>query len=171
MYGMGEFTFVGYLVQKANNAMLVFVPDDIPDEEQDKLPEEGVFLKATLQDNAFVGGAGVEGLVQGKMIYGEGRLTLTEDKLPKVLLKTLLVFWRIAKDITLPPFLLETFLAEVGVTSHLRKLPKGMKASKKQKLLAAKEGIVLPKGYTYVTEHVRKIEKEVNALEEEQDAK
>jgi len=60
MYGMGEFTFVGYLVQKANNAMLVFVPDDIPDEEQDKLPEEGVFLKATLQDKAFVGGAGVE---------------------------------------------------------------------------------------------------------------
>jgi hypothetical protein len=46
-----------------------------------------------------------------------------------------------------------------------------MKASKKQKLLAAKEGIILPKGYTYVTEHVRKIEKEVNTLDEEQDAK
>jgi len=158
MYGMGEYTFVGYMVQKANNVMLVFVPDDIPDEEQDKLPEAGVFLKATLQDKTFVGGAGEEGLVQGKMIYGEGRLTLSEDKLPKVLLKTLLVFWRVADGIALPPFLLETFLAEVGVTSHLRKLPKGMKASKKQKLLAAKEGIILPKGYTYVSEHARKYE-------------
>jgi len=158
MYGMGEFTFVGYIAQKANNVMLVFVPDDIPDEENEKLPAEGVFLNALLHEKAFVGGAGEEGLVQGKMIYGEGRLTLSEDKLPEVLLKTLLVFWRIAEDIPLPPFLLETFLAEVGVTSHLRKLPKGMKASKKQKLQAAKEGIILPKGYTYVSEHVRKYE-------------
>jgi hypothetical protein len=159
MYGMGEFTFVGYIAQKANNVMLVFVPDDIPDGEYEKLPEEGVFLKAVQQKKTFIGGAGEEGLDQGKMIYGEGRLTLSEDKLPEVLLKTLLVFWRVTEDIALPPFLLETFLAEVGVTSHLRKLPKGMKASKKQKLLAAKEGIILPKGYTYVSEHVRKVEK------------
>jgi hypothetical protein len=159
MVGMGEFTFAGYMVQKANNVMLVFVPDNIPDEEHEKLPVEGVFLKAILQDRTFIGGAGEEGLVRGKMIYGEGRLTLSEDKIPEVLLKTLLVFWRIAEDIALPPFLLETFLAEVGVTSHLRKLPKGMNASKKQVLLAAKEGIILPKGYTYVSEHVRKQEK------------
>jgi len=158
MYGMGEFTFVGYVAQKANNMMLVFVPDNIPDQESEKLSDNGVFLKAILQDRAFVGGAGKEGLVQGKMIYGEGRLTLSEDRLPEVLLKTLLVFWRVAEGIALPPFLLETFLAEVGVTSHLRKLPKGMKASKKQKLLAAKEGIILPKGYTYVSEHARKYE-------------
>lgn len=159
MYGMGEYTFVGYMVQKANNVMLVFVPDDIADEEQDNLPEEGVFLKAILQDGAFIGGAGEAGLVQGKMIYGVGRLTLSADKIPEVLLKTLLVFWRVAEGIALPPFLLETFLAEVGVASHLRKLPKGMKASKKQVLLAAKEGIILPEGYTYVSEHVRKQEK------------
>ena len=159
MYGMGEFTFVGYIAQKANNVMLVFVPDDIPDDENERLPEEGVFLKAILQDKTFVGGSGEEGLDQGKMVYGEGRLTLSEDKLPEVLLKTLLVFWRVTEDIALPPFLLETFLAEVGVTSHLRKLPKGMKASMKQKLLAAKEGIILPKGYTYVSEHFRKVER------------
>jgi len=159
MYGMGEFTFVGYMVQKANNVMLVFVPDDIPDNEDEKLADEGIFLKAILQDRNFVGGAGEEGLDQGRMIYGEGRLTLSEDKLPEVLLKTLLVFWRKAEDIALPPFLLETFLAEVGVASHLRKLPKGKKASKRQKLLAAKDGIILPKGYTYVSEHVRKVEK------------
>jgi len=159
MYGMGELTFVGYIVQKANDVMVVFVPDDIPDEEDEKLSDEGVFLKAVLQEKTFVGGAGEDGLNQGKMIYGEGRLTLSEDKLPEVLLKTLLVFWKIVEDIALPHFLLETFLAEVGVTSHLRKLPKGKKASKKQKLLAAKDGIILPKGYTYVSEHVRKIEK------------
>lgn len=159
MYGMGEFIFVGYVAQKTNNVMLVFVPDDIPDDENEKLSDEGVFLKAVLQEKTFVGGVGEEGLDQGKMIYGEGRLTLSDDKLPEVLLKTLLVFWRKAEDIALPPFLLDTFLAEVGVTSHLRKLPKGMKASKKQKLLAAKEGIFLPKGYTYVSEHVRKVEK------------
>jgi hypothetical protein len=159
MYGMGEFTFLGYMVQQANGVMLVFVPDDIPDKENEKPTDDGVFLKAVLQEKTLVGGAGGEGLDQGKMIYGEGRLTLSDDKLPEVLLKTLLVFWRTAEDIALPPFLLETFLAEVGVTSHLRKLPKGMKASKKQKLLAAKEGIILPKGYTYVSEHVRKVEK------------
>ena len=159
MYGMGEFTFVGYIAQKANNVMLVFVPDDIPDKEDEALSDEGVFIKVILQEKTFVGGAGEEGLDQGKMIYGEGRLTLSEDKLPEVYLRTLLVFWRIEEDIALPHFLLETFLAEVGVTSHLRKLPKGKKASKRQKLLAAKEGIILPKGYTYVTEHVRKVEK------------
>jgi hypothetical protein len=57
MSGMGELTFVGYMVQKANNVMLVFVPDDIPDVGIEKLPEEGVFLKAILKDRAFVGGA------------------------------------------------------------------------------------------------------------------
>lgn len=54
---MGEFTFVGYMVQKANNVMLVFVPDNTPDDENEKLPDEGVFLKAILKDRAFVGGA------------------------------------------------------------------------------------------------------------------
>jgi len=68
MYGMGEFTFVGYVAQKANNMMLVFVPDNIPDQESEKLSDNGVFLKAILQDRAFVGGAGMEGLVQGKMV-------------------------------------------------------------------------------------------------------
>jgi hypothetical protein len=48
---------------------------------------------------------------------------------------------------------------EVGVKSHLRKLPKGKKATRKQKLLAAKEGIYLPRGYTYVKPHTRKQEK------------
>ena len=159
MYIMGEFTFVGFLVQKANNQMLVFVPDDIPDDENKKLPEEGVFIKAQLQDKALIGGAGEEGLVEGRMIYGEGRLTLSADRLPEVLLGTLLVFWRAAENITPPDYLLETFLAEVGVSSHLRKLPAGMKASRRQKLLAAKEGVILPRGYTYVSEHVRKQDK------------
>lgn len=159
MVGMGEFTFVGYLVQKANDVLLVFVPDDIPDNDDEKLADEGVFLKVYLHKRALIGGAGMEGLYQGRMIYGEGRLTISEEKLPEVLLKTLLVFWRTAQDIALPPSLLETFLAEVGVSSHLRKLPKGMKASKRQKLLAAKEGIILPVGYTYVSEHIRKVEK------------
>lgn len=31
MYTMGEFEFLGYLVQKAENTLLILVPDDIPD--------------------------------------------------------------------------------------------------------------------------------------------
>ncbi len=139
--------------------LLVFVPNDIPDDENEKQPNDGVFVKAYLRDSTFIGGVGTEGLDQGRMIYGEGRLTIAEEKLPAVKLRTLLVFWRKMEDITLPPFLLETFLEEVGVSSHLRKLPKGMKASKRQILLAAKAGIILPTGYTYVTKHVRKVEK------------
>lgn len=159
MVGMGEFTFVGYMVQKADSVLLVYVPDDIPDNDKEKLADDGVFLKAVLQDKVFIGGAGEEGLDEGRMIYGEGRLTISVDKLPEVFLKTLLVFRRKAEHIELPNFLMETFLSEVGVSSHLRKLPKGMKASKRQRLLAAKEGIILPKGYTFVAEHVRKQEK------------
>jgi hypothetical protein len=159
MHGMGEFMFVGYVVHLADNVMLVFVPDDIPDDENEKLSEEGVFLKAYLHENTLIRGAGMEGPEQGKMIYGEGRLNISEDKIPEARLETLLVFWRKAEDIKLPPYLLETFLAEIGVSSHLRKLPKGMKASRRQILLAAKEGIILPKGYTYVSEHVREVEK------------
>lgn len=158
MYGMGEFTFVGYVAQKANGVLLVFVPDDVPGDENEKLAEDGVFLKAYLQNRTFIGGAGKDGLDKGRMIFGEGRLTISEEKLPEVFLKTLLVFWRTAEYIKPPPFLLEAFLEEVGVSSHLRKLPEGMEASKKQRLLAAKEGIYLPRGYTYVSEHVRKQE-------------
>lgn len=147
------------MVQKADKALLVFVPDDIPTDEGEHSTNEGVFVKVNITSSAYIGGSGLEGLVQGRMIYVEGWLTITEEKLPEVKLNTLLVFWRKMEDFALPPYLLETFLEDVGVSSHLRKLPKGMKASKRQRLLVAKAGIILPKGYTYVTEHARKQEK------------
>lgn len=159
MSGMGECTFLGYVAQKANNVMLVFVPKNIPIHDHEGATGDGVYLKAILSDRTFMGGAGEDGLEGGRMIFGDGRVRIAEDGLPEVFLETLLVFGRKAEGIDLPDFLLEKFLADVGVSSHLRKLPRGMKASKRQRLLAAKKGIYLPKGYTYVSEHVRKQEK------------
>lgn len=159
MSGMGEFAFVGYVAQKANGVLLVFVPDNIPNDDYEAVTGDGVYLKANLSDRTFIRGAGEDVLEVGRMIFGDGRVRIAEDGLPEVFLGTLLVFWRKAEGIDFPDFLLEKFLADVGVSSHLRKLPRGMKASKRQRLLAAKKGIYLPKGYTYVSEHVRKQEK------------
>ena len=159
MYGMGECTFVGYVAQKANGVLLVFVPENIPNHDQEGVTGDGVYLKAILNGGTFIGGAGEDSLKGGRMVFGEGRVRIAEDGLPEVFLGTLLVFGRKGEGIEIPDFLMEQFLADVGVSSHLRKLPRGMKASKRQRLLAAKKGIYLPKGYTYVSEHVRKQEK------------
>lgn len=159
MSGMGECTFVGYVAQKANGTLLVFVPENIPNHDHEGVAGDGVYLKAILNNRTFMGGAGEDSLETDRMIFGDGRVRIAEDGLPEVFLETLLVFRRKAEGIDLPDFLLEKFLADVGVSSHLRKLPRGMKASKRQRLLAAKKGIYLPKGYTYVSEHVRKQEK------------
>jgi len=159
MYGMGECTFVGYVAQKANGVLLVFVPENIPNHDHEGVTGDGVYLKVILNDRTFIRGAGEGNLERGRMIFGEGRVRIAEDGLPEVFLGTLLVFGRKGEGIEIPDFLMEQFLADVGVSSHLRKLPRGMKASKRQRLLAAKKGIYLPKGYTYVSEHVRKQEK------------
>lgn len=159
MSGMGECTFVGYVAQKANGILQVFVPENIPNHDHERVASDGVYLKAMLNDRTFIGGAGEDSLEGGRMIFGEGRVRIAEDGLPEVFLRTLLVFGRKAEGIEIPEFLMEKFLADVGVSSHPRKLPRGMKASKRQRLLAAKKGIYLPKGYTYVSEHIRKQEK------------
>lgn len=161
MIGLREFRFVGCLVQKTSNHLLVFVPDQLPEDNQLRPADEGVFLTANLSGRTSVSGSGADKLDPGRLIYGEGELTVPKDQLPAVGLGTLLVFWRKLKidNFSLPPHLLEIYYQEVGVRSHLRKLPKGKKATQKQRLLAAKEGIFLPRGYTYVKPHTRKQEK------------
>ncbi len=92
---------------------------------------------------------------------GLGRLTLPKDGLPEVDLNTLFVLWRKRKGLTIPSFLIEMVLEDVSVKNHLRNLPTGMKASEEQVRKALKKGIILPDGYTYVSDHERKHEKEV----------
>lgn len=102
-----------------------------------------------------------ERLEPGIMLMGLGRLTLPKDGLPEVDLNTLFVLWRKRKGLTIPSFLIETILEDVSVKNHLRKLPTGMKASEEQIRKALKKGIILPDGFTYVSDHERKFEKEL----------
>lgn len=160
MLGMGEYEFLGYLVQKTKNLLLIFVPDEIPDDENTQGDAEGVYLKADLagmKENVL----DLERMDPGRMLLGVGRLTIPKNRLPEVYLTTLLVLWRKREGLTIPDFLLETILEDVQVRSHLRNLPAGMHASEEQIRKALKAGIILPEGYTYVSDHERKYEKEI----------
>jgi len=161
MYQMGEFEFLGYLVQKSGNQMLILVPDDIPDVENTQEDDAGVYIKADMSGIQIDNEKDLERLEPGIMLMGLGRLTLPKDGLPEVDLNTLFVLWRKRKVLTIPSFLIETVLEEVSVKNHLRNLPPGMHASEEQVRKALKAGIILPEGYTYVSDHERKHEKEV----------
>ncbi len=153
MYDTGDYEFLGYLVQKTEDILLIFVPDDIPDVENTEEDDEG--MSGIQIENE----KDLERFEPGIMLMGLGRLTLPKDGLPEVDLNTLFVLWRKRKGLTIPSFLIETILEDVSVTSHLRNLPAGMKASEEQVRKALKKGIILPDGYTYVSDHERKQEK------------
>jgi len=160
MFGMGDYEFAGYLVQRTENLLLIFVPDDIPDEENSQVDDDGVYIKADL--------AGIkeselelDRMDPGRMLFGTGRITVPDNGLPEVELNTLLVLWRKRTGLSIPDFLVEMILEDVQVRSHLRNLPAGMKASEEQVRKALKAGIILPEGYTYVSDHERKYEKEI----------
>ena len=161
MYDMGDYEFLGYLVQKMEDILLIFVPDDIPDVENTEEDDDGVYIKADMSGVQIDNEKDLERLEPGRMLMGLGRLTLPKDRLPEVDLNTLFVLWRKRKGLTMPSFLIETILEDVSVSSHLRNLPAGMKASEEQVRKALKKGIILPDGYTYVSDHERKHEKEV----------
>ena len=161
MYDMGDYEFLGYLVQKTEDILLIFVPDDIPDVENTEEDDDGVYIKADMSGVQIDNEKDLERLEPGRMLVGLGRLTLPKDGLPEVYLNTLFVLWRKRKGLTIPSFLIETVLEDVNVKSHLRNLPPGMHASEEQVRKALKAGIILPEGYTYVSDHERKHEKEV----------
>lgn len=159
MNGMGEYEFLGYLVQKTEDILLILVPDDIPDVENTQEDDVGVYIKADMSGVEIDNERDLERLESGRMLMGIGRLSLPKDGLPKVDLNTLFVLWRRREELTTPSFLIETILEGVPVSSHLRNLPAGMKASEEQIRKALKAGIILPEGYTYVSDHERKQEK------------
>jgi len=161
MFGRGEYEFLGYLVQKSEDILLIFVPDNIPDVENTEEDDGGVYIKADMSGIQIENQHDQERLEPGIMLMGLGRLTLPKDGLPEVDLNTLFVLWRKRKGLTIPSFLIETILEDVSVKNHLRKLPTGMKASEEQIRKALKKGIILPDGFTYVSDHERKFEKEL----------
>ena len=165
MYDAGDYEFLGYLVQKTEDILLIFVPDDIPDVENTEEDDEGVYIKADRSGIQIENEHDLERLEPGIMLMGLGRLTLPKDGLPEVDLNTLFVMWRKRKGLTIPSFLIETILEDVSVTNHLRNLPEGMHASEEQVRKALKAGIILPEGYTYVSDHERKYEKELKDQE------
>jgi hypothetical protein len=162
MNGMGEYEFLGYLVQKTEDILLIFVPDDIPDVENTQEDDTGVYIKADMSGIQLDNERNLERFEPGIMLMGLGRLTIQKDKLPEVYLDTLFALWRKREGLTIPSFLIETILEDVQVTSHLRKLQAGMHASEEQIRKALKKGIILPEGYTYVSDHGRKYEKAKN---------
>ncbi len=162
MNGMGDYEFLGYLVQKTEDILLILVPDDIPDVENTQEDDTGVYIKADMSGVQLDNERDLERFEPGIMLMGLGRLTIQKDRLPEVDLNTLFVLWRKRKGLTIPSFLIEIILEDVQVTSHLRKLQSGMHASEEQVRKALKKGIILPEGYTYVSDHGRKYEKAKN---------
>lgn len=156
MYARGEFEFLGYLVQKAETTLLILVPEDIPDMENTQENDAGVYIKADMSRIRFYNETDLDRLEPGIMVLGVGQISLPKDALPEVMLKIFHVLWRKREGLKVPNFLVETILEEVQVSSHLRNLPAGMRASEEQIRKALKKGIILPDGYTYVSDHKRK---------------
>ena len=160
MYTMGEYEFLGYVVQKAENTLLILVPDDIPDVENTQEDAAGVYIKADMSRIQFDNEKDQGRLESSIMVFGVGQISVSKDALPEVFLNIFHVLWRKREGLTIPSFLIETFLDDVSVQSHLRKLPAGNKASEDQIRKALAKGIILPDGYTYVSDHARTVEKE-----------
>ena len=166
MFSKGEFEFLGYVVQRSDNTLLILVPDDIPDVENTQENDDGVYIKADMSRIQFDNEKDLERLEPGIMVLGVGEISLPKDSLPEVMLDVFFVLWRKREGLTVPDFLVDTILEDVHVRSHLRNLPAGMKASEEQVRKALKKGIILPDGYTYVSDHDRTIEKEIKDQDE-----
>jgi len=162
MYSKGEYEFLGYLVQRSDNILLIFVPDDIPDVESTQEDDAGVYIRADMSRIQFDNETDLERLEPGIMVFGVGQISIPKDALPEVFLKIFHVLGRKREGLAIPSFLIEIILEDVNVSSHLRNLPAGMHASEEQIRKALKKGIILPDGYTYVSDHGRKYEKAKN---------
>ncbi len=156
---MGEYEFLGYLVQKAENTLLILVPEDIPDVENTQEDDAGVYIKANMSRIQFDNETDLKRLEPGRMVFGVGQISLLKDALPEVTLKIFHVLWRKREGLKIPDFLVETILEDVQVRSHLRNLPAGKIASEEQIRKALAKGIILPDGFTYVSDHKREQEK------------
>ena len=161
MYTMGEYEFLGYVVQKAENTLLILVPEDIPDVENTQEDDAGVYILADMSRIQFDNEKDLDRLEPGIMVFGVGQISVPKDALPEVFLNVFHVLWRKREGLSFPSFLIDTVLYDVSVKNHLRKLPAGMKASEEQIRKALKKGIILPDGYTYVGDHERTLEKEI----------
>ena len=91
MFGRGDYEFLGYLVQKTEDILLIFVPDDIPDVENTEEDDEGVYIKADMSRIQIDNEKDLERLEPGIMLMGLGRLTLQNEWLPEIDLNTLFV--------------------------------------------------------------------------------
>ncbi|MFO8037573.1 MAG: hypothetical protein R6U57_13200 [Anaerolineales bacterium] len=149
MIGRGQFTFIGYLVQRNKNLLLVYIPGD------EKFTKE-TYVKAYRTWFTQVEEQDLEKLDQGCMIYGSGYIYTEKQDLPEVRLRKLIVL-KAKKEGIKPP----AHVDMVGVKEHLRDLPAGMHASEKQRRKALKAGIVLPEGYTFVSSYEREKERDL----------
>ena len=155
MVGRGQFTFIGYLVQKKKNLLLVYIPGD------EKFTKE-TYVKAYRTWFTQVEEQDLEKLDRGRMIYGSGYIYTANRDLPEVRLRKLIVL-RAKKEGIEPPAHVDV----VDVKEHLRDLPAGMHASEKQRRRALKAGIVLPEGYTFVSSYEREQKRDLTEGGEE----
>lgn len=155
MVGRGQFTFIGYLVQKKKNLLLVYIPGD------EEIIKE-TYVKAYRTWFTSVEERDLEKLDRGRMIYGNGYIYTEKEDLPEVRLRKLIVL-KAKKEGIEPP----AHVDMVDVKEHLRDLPAGMHASEKQRRKALKAGIVLPEGYTFVSSYEREQKRDLTEGGEE----
>jgi hypothetical protein len=156
MVGRGQFTFIGYLVQRNENLLLVYIPGD----EEEFIKD--TYIKAHRTWFTHVEEREWERLDPGRMIYGSGYIYTEIKDLPEVRLRKLIVL-KARKEGIEPP----AHVDMVGVKEHLRDLPAGMHASEKQRREALKAGIVLPEGYTFVSSYEREQKRDLTKGEQE----
>ena len=137
MVGRGQFTFIGYLVQRNENLLLVYIPEN----EKEFIKE--TYIKAHRTWFTRVEERDLEQLDHGHMVYGSGYIYTENRGLPEVRLRKLIVL-KARKEGIEPP----AHVDMVDVKEHLRDLPAGMHASEKQRRGALKAGIVLPEQRT-----------------------
>ena len=156
MVGRGQFTFIGYLVQRNQNLLLVYIPGD-----EERFIKE-TYVKAYRTWFTQVEEQDLEMLDRGRMIYGSGYIYTANRDLPEVRLRTLIVLKAMKEGIEPPDH-----VDMVDVKEHLRDLPAGMHASEKQRRRALKAGIVLPEGYTFVSSYEREQKRDLTEGGEE----
>ncbi|MFO7945067.1 MAG: hypothetical protein R6U51_12285 [Anaerolineales bacterium] len=108
MVGRGQFTFIGYLVQRNKNLLFVYIPGD---EEFIK----DTYIKAYRTWFTQVEERDWERLDPGRMICGSGYIYTEKRDLPEVRLRTLIVL-RAKKEGIEPP----DHEGMVDVKEHLR---------------------------------------------------
>jgi len=151
MVGRGQFTFIGYLVQKNKNLLLVYIPGYGEEFIKD------TYIKAYRTWFTRVEEWNLEKLDRGRLIYGSGYIYMENRDLPEVRLRELIVLKARQEGIK-PP----AHVDMVDVKEHLRDLPDGMHASEKQRREALKAGIVLPEGYTFVSSYEREQKRDLS---------